>query len=251
MKRTLQITYGNAFTINKGDYENEKPLYSQTTTIELGKDETFDEQAEYQRLKSIVDPLATEHFMRSKIEASGLRIRVKDGRKYVSVTSITGGGKPYRGDPEYGTRGTELHSVCDEFIDTGIWREPSVPLVKLKYEDIKYKEFFESFKDRLDFVGHEKEIEVFNDEHLYSGRLDIICKVDGIKTLADLKTGGWGWEQIVAYYKAKADNEIKQLAVFDLKKAKLEVIKVTDPKAKQAWENFLKMRGKIEAIYGV
>ena len=247
--KTYEICYSNSFKINRGNYEQEAPFYSQKVVIQ--SEEDIDVKAEYAKLRSIVDELATAQYNASKLDQSGLRIRIKDGKKYVSVTSITGGGKKLDIDLEYGIRGTELHKVFDAFVDTGKWIEPKVKLERLSYDDIKYKEFFEANKDDIDFSVNEKNVEVWNDDHLYSGELDIICTVKKLKTLADFKTGSWSWEQLVAYWKAKNDPEIKQLAVFDVKKNKLETILVTDLKARKAWENFLKKRGAIEAIYSV
>jgi len=247
--KTYELCYSNSFKINKGNYEQEAPFYSQKVVIE--SDEEIDVKAEYAKLRAIVDELATAQYNASKLDQSGLRIRIKDGKNYVSVTSILGGGKKYEGDPEYGTRGTELHRLFDIYCETKKWEEPKVVLQKLTYDDIKYKEFFEENKDRIDFTGFQNNIEVWNEDHLYSGEIDTVCKVDAKKTLADYKSGSWSWEQLVAYYKALGDKEIEQLAVFDVKKNKLEIIKVTDAKARKSWESFLRKRGAIEAIYGV
>ena len=249
MKKTYEICYSNSFKINKGNFEQESPFYSQKVVIESEDD--LDVKAEYAKLRAIVDELATAQYNSAKLDQSGLRIRIKDGKKYVSVTSILGGGKKLDIDPEYGIRGTELHRLFNIFVDTSKWEAPKVPLTKMTYEDIKYKEFFEEHGANIDFSVNQKNIEVFHPEHLYSGEIDIVCFVNKIKTLADFKSGSWSWEQLVAYYKALNDAEIKQLAVFDVKKGKLEVIAVNDPKARKAWESFLKKRGAIEATFGV
>lgn len=247
--KTYEICYSNSITINKGNYENEKPFYSQKVVIQ--SEEDIDTTVEYEKLRAIIDPMALEHFNQTKIDQAGLRIRNKDGKKYPSVTSILGGGKPYTADPEYGIRGTEVHRLCNKFFFDGVWEEPKEALKNLKYSDIKYKEFFENYKDRISYNDLNVEIEIFNDEHLYSGEIDVVLKVDGVRTLADIKTGGWKLEQLVAYWKALQDKTIKQLAVFDLKKQKLEVFKVSDEKCRSAWENFLKLRGALNAKFDV
>ena len=231
-----------------GNYEQQAPLYSQKIVIQSDAD--IDVKAEYEKLRKEVDELALAQFKESKVDQAGLRIRIKGGKKYVSVTSILAGGKPYTADPEYGTRGTEIHRLCNQFIDEGIWGEPREPLSKLKYEDIKYKEFFLANKERLSFEGCQKEIEVFNDEHLYSGEIDLICQVDGALSLCDIKTGSWKLEQLVAYWKALGDAKIKQLCIFDLKKNKLEVFKLGE-ESKLAWERFLVARGVILGVFNV
>ena len=247
--KTYEICYSNSFKINRGNYEQEAPFYSQKVIIQSKT--AVDVRAEYSKLRSIVDELATAQYNASKLDQSGLRIRIKDGKKYVSVTSILSGGKKLEIDPEYGIRGTELHRIFNIFVDTGKWESPKVALSKLTYDEIPYKKLFEMYGSSIDFAVNEKNIEVFSDDHLYSGEIDIICFVNGIKTLADFKTGSWHWEQLVAYYKALQDKEIQQLGVFDAKKCKLEIISVSDAKARKAWESFLKKRGAVEAIYGV
>jgi hypothetical protein len=243
-----EICYSNSLTINKSNYENEKPFYSQKIVIDT--DQPVDVKAEYSKLRTVIDELVIAQYNASKLDQSGLRVRVKDGKKYVSVTSILGGGKKYDGDPEYGLRGTEIHRLVNQYAQTGEWENPTVKLAKLTFEDCKYKEFFEANKSRIDFGMFECELEVFNDEHLYSGEVDIICDVDGIITLADIKTGAsWKWEQLVAYYKALHRKDVKQLAVFDLKKQKLETLALKD--GIPYWEQFLRKRGAVEAIYGV
>jgi hypothetical protein len=245
--RTYELCYSNSITINRGNYENEKPFYSQKVVIE--SEEDIDSVAEYAKIRAIIDPMCVEQFNATKVEASGIRVRTKDGKKYPSVTSILSGGKPYTGDPEYGTRGTEIHRLINHYANKFEWLVPKEPLKNIKYEDIKYQEFFQTFEKQIDFTAHKSEIEVFSDEHLYSGEVDVVCLVDGIKTLGDYKSGSWKWEQIVAYYKALGDKSIKQLAVFDLKKQKLETLKLVE--AVPYWENFLKLRGELRGKLGI
>lgn len=252
MKKIYEICYSNSATVPspKIAYANEKPFFSQKVVIE--SETEIDSKAEYDKLRAIIDPLVLEYFNKNKVDEAGLRIRTKDGKRYPSVTSILSP-TPYNGNPEYGIRGTEIHKIVNHYAFEGEWIDPKAPLSTLKYEDIKYKEFFEAFKDRISFKAPslQVEIEFFNDEHMYSGEVDMLCLVDGVLTLCDIKTGQWKWEQLVAYYKGLNDKKIKQLAVFDIKKQKLEVLKVTDEKAKSCWENFLKKRGALEAIFNV
>jgi hypothetical protein len=248
--RQVEIVYGNSLTINRSNYENEKPLYSAKSVVTIADGEVFDERAEYQRLRGIVDPLVDEHYNRAKLDISKVRVRVKDGKKYPSVTSIMNP-LPLNIDPDYAVRGSEIHRLVNRWIEQGKWDQPREPLNKLNYTDIKYKEFFADHEKSIDFIDCKVELEIFNDERLYSGEVDLICKVDGETTLADIKTGQWKWCQLCAYAKALPDLKIKQLAIFDLKKNKLEVLKLTDPKARFEWENFLIQRGAFEKMYGI
>jgi len=246
-KKIVEVCYSNSLKINRGSYEQENPFYSAKSIMEENGT-PIDETAEYARLRNIIDPILVQQYNDAKLDMSKLRVRVKDGKKYPSVTSITKP-DPYTGDPEYGIRGTEIHLICNEFITTGKWRVPMEPLTKLKYEDIPYQAFFEKFKDRLDFKDAKLNIEVFNEKHIYSGEIDLVCPVDGVLSLVDLKTGGWDWIQLVAYFKAYG--QVKQLAIFDFKNTELEILKLNDPKCVDKWETFLKKRGAFEARFGI
>lgn len=250
MKKIIEINYGRSLKFNKGNYEQDSPMWHEKVTIELnGKDDhEAVEQETYDALKKRVDERANQEWLRSKNEMAHLRIRTRNGKQYPSVTSIINP-EPYTNDPEYGTRGTELERVVNVFIDTGIWIEPEVTLKNLSYDQIPYKEFFEKFGTRLDFRKCERQIEVYNEKYLYSGAIDKICKVDGKKTLADWKTGGWKWRQLIAY--KQCGIEVEQLAIFDLKKCALELLPVNSEGFQVGWEGFLIDRGVFKGRFGI
>lgn len=247
MKKITEICYSNSMKINRGQYEQEAPFYSAKTILEENG-QPIDEVAEYGRLRGIIDPLLVAQYQNSKLDMAGLRIRVKDSKKYPSVTSILHP-EPLNIDPDYAIRGTEIHRLVNHWILTREWQAPQEPLNKIKYEDIKYKEFFEQFKDRINFNDCLLNLEVFHDKHLYSGEIDCIAHVDGLPSLIDFKTGSWDWMQLVAYYKASPT--VKQLAIFDLKKTKLEILSLKDPKCSEYWENFLILRGMLKSKFGI
>lgn len=250
-KRVVEVCYSNSMKINRGAYEQEAPFYSAKTIIEENGT-PVDEVAEYGRLRSIIDPLLTAQYQEAKLDMSGLRIRIKDGKKFVSVSSILHpDGIPKNIDPDYAVRGTEIHRIFNRWILEGVWDSPAVPLSKLTYESIPYQEFTVKFKDRFSVKDAILNLEVYNLKHLYSGELDALLTVDGLLSLVDFKTGSWSWEQLVAYYKALANKEVKQLVIFDLKNLNLEVMALNDPKCVQYWESFLIKRGVIQGRFGV
>lgn len=251
MKKVTEVCYSNSMKINRGQYEQEAPFYSAKTIIEENG-VPVDEVAEYSRLRGIIDPLLSAQYQEAKLDIAGLRIRVKDGKRYISVSSILHpDGIPKNIDPDYAVRGTEIHRVFNEWINTGKWIKPAEPLTKLTYESIPYQEFTVKFKDRFSVKDAVLNLEVYHPRHLYAGELDAIIQVDGLLTLTDFKTGSWNWEQLVAYYKASGMKEIKQLAVFDFKNLELEVMAINDPKCVQYWESFLIKRGEVKARFGV
>lgn len=251
MKKITEVCYSNSMKINRGAYEQEAPFYSAKTIIEENGT-PVDEVAEYARLRNIIDPLLIAQYQEAKLDMSGLRIRIKDGKKFVSVSSILHpDGIPKNIDPDYAVRGTEIHRIFNHWILKQEWLSPAAPLSKLTYESIPYQEFAAKFKDRFSVEGAVLNLEVYHPKYLYSGELDGLLKVDGIPSLVDLKTGSWTWEQLVAYYKALASKEIKQLVIFDLKNLALEVMAVNDPKCVQYWESFLIKRGVIQGRFGI
>lgn len=248
-KKVVEICYSNSMKINRANYEQEAPFYSAKTIIEENG-QVVDEAAEYGRLRGIIDPLLEAQYRASKAEMAGVRIRLKDGKKYPSVTSILSpDGLPTQIDKDYGVRGNEIHRLINLFITEGKWYTPSEPLAKLTYEQIPYQEFFTKFKDRINLTKSSLNIEVFHDKHLYSGEIDAMGFVDDLLCLIDFKTGSWDWTQLVAYYKAYP--EAKMLAIFDLKNLKLETLNLKDVKCPEYWEKFLVKRGEFRARFGV
>ena len=256
MKKNIEVTYSSSATIAdpKNKYENQKPMYSAKSIIELDQvgAEHFSERDEYMRLKGIIDPLLDEHIKALKEDTSHLRFRVFQHKNYPSVTTILKFDQPYIGDEEYGIRGTEVHDMFYDMFRNGKWREPKKELTRLSYDDVKYKEWWSKFKKDISFPDTFPEpIEVFHKKYIYSGEIDLVCNINGGKALCDIKTGGWDWTQLIAYYYALNDSQIKYLCVWDLKNMKLEVIEPNSLKAQQAWEKFLIRRGEFKQRYGV
>lgn len=258
MQRSVEIHYGRTFTANKGNYENDKPMWNEKIMLSFNGESPAEvaeiQNREYEEMKKRVDERANAEWEKYRLQFSGLRVREKDGKKYPSVTSIISP-EPYTGNPEYGTRGTELHRLIDQFINTGKWQEPQVKLQTLSFDDIKYKEFFTQYGPKIKSIkGSFTSLEVFNEKFLYSGEIDRLLMVNDIPSLVDYKTGGWKWMQLVAYWKALPKNiqeKIKQLSVFDLKKGVLETLSVTDEKFTSEWENFLVKRGEIKSRFSL
>jgi len=200
---------------------------------------------EYEKLRAFVDEKVDSQANSIANDLSNVRIREKNGKKYPSVTSIL---SP---DPinipnieKYATRGTEIHRLINKYLADGVWETPTADCSPLKYEDIRYKEFFDKhdvkFRPKMDFLN----LEVFNEKHLYSGEIDIYCKYEGKLTVGDFKTGSWKLEQLVAYAKCASICKIEQIAIFDLKKCVVETWTMDEPEVEEAWENFLKLRGR-------
>lgn len=254
MKRQIEICYGNSAKINKGNYEQESPLYSLKTTITPTASETVDEAKEYQRLKSIVEPLLQEHVRNAKLNLSNLRIRVKDGVRCVSVTSIMNP-DPLPIDPvlltKYQARGIEIEKIMKHKIKTDVWIEPETDISPLKWTDIKYIEFWEKYQDEIDWKKAQFNVEIYNlATHLtYSGEIDCLVETpDGLAVL-DFKTGSYSFEQVVAYAKAIPEMQPSIVGFCDLKKAELKTKLLAD--CLPHWESFLIKRGIVKARFDI
>jgi len=235
-------------------YEMDTACFSEEMTIDLNGESDEEIKTIKDKYQSILENSVNLNTKRwedtHKLDLSGVRIRLVDGVQSPSVTSILGVEGTFKFDPQYGERGQEIENIVFDFIDTGKWREPAKALQTISYSDIKYKEFFQTHSDRLDFKDCERKIEVASKDWRYSGEIDIICKVDGLLTLADFKCGQWNWAQLVAYHFTK-QVEVKQLAIFDLKNNKLEILKLTEPKYAKALLDFIYKRGFFKAVYGI
>lgn len=258
MLKEVEIRYERSLKINRGNYEQVAPLWADTVRLKFNGETPEQiaeiEKAEYETLKTRIDKRADDEWVSAKISLAGFRVREKDGKKYPSVTTILSP-EPYTGNPEYGTRGTEVHFLVDHFIDTGEWREPSVKLETLSYEDLKYKLFFEQHSKSIKPIkGDFTNLKVFNDDLMYSGEIDRILTVLDIPSIVDYKTGGWKWGQLVAYWYGlpeKIRTKIKQLAIFDLKKCELNLLQVGSKEFNKEWVNFVYKRGVFFGRFGV
>jgi len=246
MKKTIEVTYANSMKINKGNYEQEAPLYSAKTILDI--DDEYSENIEgieLSRLRGVVDPLLLAHYQAARKDTGHLRVRVKDGKKYPSVTSIINPDE-LKIDPAYGLRGTEIHRLINEFIDCRgqEWEEPKINISPLKYEDIKYKEWFEQSDFNFETDKFEQNKVFYNEDFIFSGEIDLL--VDN-RHLYEFKTGTWKIEQIAAYWKT-LNLEVSAI-IGDLKRAKS--IEFHTDQLTQGWEKFLILRGKFLQRFGI
>ena len=241
--KVTEICYANNITVNRGNYENEKPFWSAKTILQ-GE---CDENTEFARLKAIIDPIATKAYKDAKIDLNGLRIRLKDNKRYPSVTSII------QPDPivgiknleQYALRGSYFHERFNAYIGSIKTEVLQPDISPLKFEDIKFGEFMERF---LSKIGKPIELnkEVFNGKHMYSGEIDYLGAVDNKLTLADIKTGSWKVEQLSAYAECL---EVEQVCIFDLKTPTIHFI--SKDALNDGWESFLKLRGAVLNRFGI
>jgi len=91
----VEIVYSNSMKINRGNYEQEAPFYSAKSIMTIpdgvkAEDVTMISNAEYERLKAIVEPLLQADYNAKRTDLANIRFREKDGKKYPIYANATG-----------------------------------------------------------------------------------------------------------------------------------------------------------------
>jgi hypothetical protein len=253
----IEVVYSNSMKINRGNYEQLSPFYSGKTVVSLPDGVSDPEHAEsvyranYAQIQGIIDPLLEADYNKCRTDLANVRIREKDGKKYPSVTSILnpdGMSKKIKNLEQYSARGNAADQVFKELMTTGL--EPAVDVSK--FPDLKWeydiKGFIKSNKilKKLELPLWKKDVEVFNDEWMYSGEIDLM-KEDVL--ILDVKTGAWKWEQQIAY--AKCIPSVQLVAIADLKENKYIELPINAPECEKAFLKFIHKRGEFLARFGI
>lgn len=250
-------------------YENLRPSYDMT--IEPSDEETPEEC--FVKAQKIIRGQFENEVNRARTDLiekqySNIRFREKGGKKYPSVTSITGWDINWRiSDDElqqYAARGTIVHRLIEEYIKTGIWAEPEMlkdlkddliilatGSLNLDWKVCSHEKFFEV--NEKDFEWLEGEKEVFNEEHVYSGRYDRKAIYKGKLSIVDWKTGSnYNHRQTAAY--AVCEEKIEQLVICPVgqtnNKSGYKKPDVTED-VKGNFKAFLKKRQGFRARFGI
>lgn len=284
--KVTKINIGSQFggVISEADYENRRKMFDEG--IEVTTEPTNNIKAVIEKIETIRNLLQDSQFkeyevIKNKIKADYLKdillkvkYREKNRKKYPGVTSILNWYKkwdmPEYEISQYASRGTLAHSLIEHFIDKQIWLElkelveknpelqPDAAMMyrgnlKLSLEELSYKTFFEKYWKDFEVIDVEKV--VFNEEYLYSGRIDLIGNYKGEKSIIDWKTGSsYDMRQLAAYAHADEIKDIKQLVICKVGKTdnKGGVMKpVVEKNIKQYWEAFKKERAKFKEQFGI
>ena len=263
-----EITVSRSGVIPVAAYENLRPGYSMTVEPLNGASvesiiadcnaflsRMFD--AESNRAKAdLIDK-----------QYSNIRFYEKNGKKYPSVTSIIGWDKEWRVTEDelnqYASRGIVIEYLIEQFIKTGEWIDPTgVPSLRedvsvlmsgslmMTWEQGSYKSFMATYNDEI--IVEKFQGEVYNEENLYAGRYDILGDFDGIRSIMDIKSGGWDFRQLAAY--AMCEQDVKQLVILPVgptdNKCGYKKPVICDTVGKE-FEEFLKARAKFKRRFGI
>lgn len=197
MGRTYELVYSNSAKVNMGDYEQLSPFYSSKVVIEENGT-PVDVRSEYEKLRGEVDELlklnveAIKNARRAK-EIGNFRFYEKDGKQYVSVTSILNP-EPKTAEQiaflkPYADRGTALHRQFQHLIERGKldnFTDEEKSACASVGGFLGY-EFW--FKDDKRFNFSIAEVTVYNDAELYAGRYDANGFFENKSAMFDLKSG--------------------------------------------------------------
>jgi len=260
-----ELVYSNSEKVNLGDYSQRNPFYSIKKLVPVLSLEELSN--ELKDLRTLIDNELRLNVQEIK---TGLRAKTmtnfrfyeKDGKKYVSVTSIL---DPEPKTPEqqaflkpYGIRGSALHRVFGDYVTSG----------KLIYEFLKEEVDgcssvggFEGFKfwfqgdERFDF--RRSEIEVYNEKELYAGRFDADGYFDEHPALFDLKSGDLGKSGVdkafcqLAGYNACLEEPAEALVIIPINpKYKNEPIIKTGDEITKYFNMFMAKRKAFKEKYG-
>jgi hypothetical protein len=263
-----EITVSLSGVIPVAAYENLRPGFSITVEPIDGEspEKIIDELQQY--LHTVFDNESN----RGKADLidkqyTNIRFYEKDGKKYPSVTSILNWDKEWHvTDDElrqYASRGNIVEAMINEFLVSGKWIDPTqIPSLRedvsilmsgsmmMTWEQCSHKKFMEQYGGKITPLRYQKE--VFNGEALYAGTYDIFGKYDGIKSMIDIKTGGFDMRQLAAY--AICEKDIEQLVILPVgptdNKCGYKRPVVCDTIQKE-FEEFLKARAKFKQRFGI
>lgn len=225
--RIVEISTSLSGVIPTAPYENLRPGFTMTVQPKRGADPnniiTHCENLLHKRF-ALVEARGTADLLEKQFE--NIRCREKGGLKYPSVTSIldweTVWKIPKYELQQYASRGKIVHWLINNYLQTGNWHDPTreqslredIAIVLggskgFHWEDCSHKMFFKQYGNiiNIDKFNHI----VYNDEHFYSGEIDLVGTVEGKKSIIDIKTGDYKLSQLAAY--AMCESDIKQLVV--------------------------------------
>jgi len=263
-----EIHYGLSGVIPTSSYENLRPSFDITGVPEDGEDV----KKLFADMQTYLHSLFEQESNRGKADLidkqySNIRFYEKDGKKYPSVTSIIGWDKEWKVTEDelrqYASRGTIVGEIVEHYLSHGEWLDPTqVPFMRedvsilmsgslmFTWEQCSHKAFLEQFA-KLIKVEKVQET-VFNEENLYAGTYDILGLYDDVKSLMDVKCGGWNMMQLAAY--AVCLGDVEQLVVLPVgptdNKCGYKRPVFCDTIGKE-FEEFLKARAKFRKRFGV
>jgi len=211
-----EIRHSVQAVISTGPYENQREMFEVLATLK-SDDNPEEAMRKLEEFNHSRLEIAVNNAKTSLIEKQYQNIRFyeRNGKKLPSVTSITGWNTDWKITEDelaqYASRGTIIHKLIEIYLKEGKWVNPvdveelnnDVSILMsgskgLSWQDCSYKEAIENIIKDLKVIEQEKT--VYNDSHLYAGRLDLLCEYKGKRTIIDFKSGSTSdFRQLSAY----------------------------------------------------
>lgn len=272
-KKEITITCGLSATIPTTQYANIQPSYFIKQSVEAESIEATLETVRKLLKRTIDADYERVRVAKIKKQRSDIRITEKDGKQYPHVTSIIGAIEPIDYPEEllrqYGARGTLVHAQVEHFFRTQVWETDvlKIPGTKLDYltmsqgslglktESCNFMGFWEAHGKDFDII--DIETPVFNSEHVYTGRRDVLARYKGKLSICDIKTSssyvaskiGRYWKQLAAY--ARCEQEIEQLVIIPLNPKKGFEKPIIETDIDKFFNLFLQDRQAFRSLYNL
>ena len=268
-----EMSASRSAVLPTGYYENIRPTYTITFELQNGEDPEKAMNSINEYLCQLID----EDDKKARAELiqkryKNFRFYYRNGKKYVSVTTVLGYGdrytkfKKFTDDElsQYAAQGNIIEALVNQYLKSGKWIDPEkhselqkdvvllkVGSLKFHWNQCSYRQFMEKYRNRIGKIeGYQ--IEVYNDDEQYAGRLDILGEFDGKKSVIDIKRNYFDIRQLAAY--AACLDDIEQLVIFkvgpcDNKCGYYQPIIETD--IQKRYDEFLSARMEFKEKFGV
>ena len=258
-----ELSYGNKATINTGNYENLNPVYNLKCQKFVSEGETLDLEHEFGVMKEIVDGILQQdiYAVRARLNPPPPHwFREKDGKQYVRVSAVL---DPTVKTPAvenkirpYGIRGDILHRIFERYVRDGVLdkflTEAEEEIIKPIGGLVGFDLSWIMTDDRFEFKN--SEVEVYDEELMYSGKYDADGTFSKVEAGFDLKSGkdldvDTIFEQLAAYWNASG-RKWKQMIILPVHPdGKKEPIVST--KMIEYFNRFKQKRQTFKEMYGV
>ncbi|KKL59275.1 hypothetical protein LCGC14_2216970 [marine sediment metagenome] len=271
--KITEVTVSRSGTLPTGYFQNVKPSFSMTAEVRPGESPEYITETcnNYLcHLFEMEDKKAKAELLQKRYK--NFRWYHKNGKKYVSVTTVLGWGDRYNKfkkftDDElaqYASQGNIIEALMTEYLKTGKWIDPNntsklqddVAMLNLggmgfNWDKCTHKTFIEKFGKKIGVIENYQGT-VYNDDYEYAGTYDILGEFDGKRSIIDIKRNYFNMQQLAAY--AMCLKDVEQLVIFKVgptenKCGYYKPITTTD--IQKEFDGFLAAREQFRQKFGI
>ena len=272
--RIQGIQLGKSATISTAPYENLKPSYGMSIdTSGFSLDQIYKAYEIGNKMLDAEMKIESHNKLAERLEMdSGIGYSMIDGIAYAWVSSICSFDIVWRIPDfelqQYASRGKIAEKVfCDMILgkeypkdlyeycqENDLAEDYAIVIngnLKLDFESLTIKEQYKQVKDHI--TKPQFQVRVQNDEHLYTGKIDLLCLWDGVPAVLDIKCTASlpNYNQVVLY--GVCIPEVKIIGYIPIGKCDLargyDKVKITKDIAKE-FKTALKKRYRFYKRFG-